>query len=189
MNHTLIVGDTLDFPTSVSGYPASAGYTLTYRLIPLVPGTPITILAGANGDDYRTQVEAVTTATWAAGQYSWFAEISKALDKFIVDSGVLTLKPNPRTITGYDGRSPARKALDAIDAGLATFGANAHIQEYTIANRHMRFSTQAELIAMRSQLKDEVWREEAAAKMAAGMPNPRNIHVRFGPRARTGFCR
>lgn len=188
MNRTLIVGDTLDFPTTVTGYPASARYSLTYRLVPRVAGTPITIMAGANGDDYRTQIEAVTSATWIPGDYTWFAEISKGDDKFIVNEGVVTLRADPRTAATYDGRSPARKALDAVNAILGSWGTYSHIQQYTIGSRSMTFATKADAIVMRDRLKDEVWREEAVAKMAAGMPNPRNIKVRFGPRARSGFC-
>lgn len=45
MQDVLIVGDTLDFVTSVPAYPASSGYTLKYRLIPRVSGTAITLTA------------------------------------------------------------------------------------------------------------------------------------------------
>ncbi len=179
MNRTLIVGDTLDFPTSIPDYPASSGYVLTYRLIPRTSGTPITIISGANGDDYRTQVEAVTTTDWADGEYSWFADVAKDGDVFTVDSGVVTLLPNPRTATAYDGRSPARKALDAVNAVLSTWGTNAHVQEYTIGNRSMRFATKAEAIQQRDMLKAEVWREEERDRTAAGQPSRRIISTRF----------
>jgi hypothetical protein len=180
MERTLFVGDTLDFPTAIPDFPATAGYTLTYRLVPRVSGTPITIISGtdSDGERYRTQVEAVTTATWTAGEYSWWATISKAGDEITVDKGVVTLLPDPRTVAAYDGRSPARAALDAVNAALSTHGSQAHVLEYTIGNRSMRFKDQADLLTMRAALAAEVWREDAAAKMAAGLPNPRQIRVR-----------
>jgi hypothetical protein len=190
MRYTLIVGDELDQTTEVPAYPASDGWTLYYRLIPRTSGTPILLTGSASGDSHRHQVASAVTATWAAGEYSCFAWVENVGGtKHTVDpetgapgdtSLVVTLRGNPRTMATYDGRSPARVALDAINTALATHGAQAHILEYTIGNRSMRFKDQADLLTMRSSLAAEVWREDAGAKMAAGLPNPRFIQVRLG---------
>jgi hypothetical protein len=179
----ITVGDTLDFGTVVPGFPASSsGYTLVFYLTPFLStsGTPITLTAIADGDSYRVAEPPSTTATWTAGGYSWESKLVKTGERIPVEKGTVTLKPDPSVVASYDGRSPARAALDAINAGLATLGTNAHIQSYTIGSRSVTFKTQGDLLAMRDKLKAEVWREEAAAKMAAGFPNPRQVRVRFG---------
>ena len=179
MRDTLIVGDSLDFTTSVPAYPASDGYTLTYRLIPRTSGTAITLVATTSGEDYRVTIAPDIAATWTAGEYTWSAWVEKTGERYSVDSGTVTLKVDPAIVSAYDGRSTARKALDAINLALETYGAQAHISEYTIGNRSMKFKDQADLLTMRASLAAEVWREEAAVKMAAGFPNPRQIRVRM----------
>lgn len=190
MKDSWFVGDAQDFTTTVTDYPASAGWTLHYRLVPRVSGTPIALVSSASGDDHRVFVSSTTAATWTAGEYSCFAWVENlAGERHTVDPDVrsetgatsllVRLLPDPRQVTAYDGRSPARKALDAINAGLETLGTNAHVQEYSIGNRMMKFSTRADLLVMRSQLASEVWREDNAAKMKAGLPNPRNVGVRL----------
>jgi hypothetical protein len=179
MQEILIVGDTLDFSTVVPGYLSTDGYTLIYRLVPRVSGTPITLTALADGDNYRVAESPVTTAAWTAGEYTWSAWVEKTGERYSVDSGTVTLKVDPAVVNAYDGRSPARKALDAINDALGTHGSQAHVLEYTIGNRSMRFKDQSDLLTMRASLAAEVWREEAAVKMAAGLPNPRQIRVRM----------
>jgi hypothetical protein len=181
---TLTVGDTLDFTTSVPGYPASSGYTLKYRVIPRTSGAAILLTATAVDDDYRVQYPPAVTATWAAGEYTWSAWIEKSGERYSVDSGIVTLKVDPAVVAAYDGRTPARAALDAANAALAGYGNEAfsHVSGYTIGNRSMQFREfrdQGDFLAFRSQLKAEVWREDAAVAMAAGLPNPRQIRVRF----------
>ena len=97
----LTAGDTLDFPVVVSGYKASDGWALKYRLAPRVSGTVIDLTAVASGDDYRVQVTAAATAVWAAGFYSWSAfrrKSRRALFRFTWNAG------NPRVIRGHAGR-------------------------------------------------------------------------------------
>lgn len=184
MKDTLVVGDTFDFTTTVPDYPASAGYTLYYRLVPRTVGTPILFTASASDDDYRVQIPPLTTADFAAGEYTWYGWIEKSGERYQVDSGTVTLQENPATVAAYDGRSPARAALDAINAALAAYGTTAfsNVKSYTIGNRSMefrQFTDQGDLLAYRSALAAEVWREDAAVKMAAGQPNPRQVRVRL----------
>ena len=102
-------GDTLDFTTTLVDYPASAGWVLTYRLVPRLSGTPISISGTASGDDHRSSATATTTAAWTAGEYSWAGYVDKAGEHYVVDSGTVTLLPNMATVASYDSRSPARQ--------------------------------------------------------------------------------
>jgi hypothetical protein len=184
----LVAGDTLDFTDVVADYPASDGWTLKYRLIPQFSTptqAPVELTATTyNVTDYRVQAAPGLTATWAPGMYSWARWVEKTGARQTLDplTPFLELVDDPSTTAqGYDPRSHARKVLAQIETALegwATSGS--HIAEYEIAGRRMKYADRADVIAMRSRYKAEVWREDAAAKMAQGLPNPRNVMVRFG---------
>lgn len=179
MRSELIAGDTLDFRTSVPSYPASAGWTLTYRMMPRSGGVAITFNAGADGDDYRVQVGASTTANWAPSEYSWSAYVAKAGERYTVEQGLATILANLGTATNFDGRSHARKVLDAINAVLEG-RASKDQQEYTIGDRSLKRTPIPDLLVLRDRYQMEVANEDAQAQIAAGSANPRMVRVRFG---------
>lgn len=164
MQTVLIAGDSLDFETSVPDYPATAGWTLSYRLIPRVSGTAITFSATANGADYRVQVAAATTAAWVAGEYSWAAFVTLGPDRFTVDSGTITIKPDPGVASASDLRSHARRALDAIEAVIEN-RATMDQQEYQIAGRMLKRMTVSDLLRFRDRYRAEVAAEDAARRL------------------------
>lgn len=169
MNITeLIVGDTLQFDTDVPDYPASDGYTLTYRLVPRVSGAAIEITASADGDTYEVNVAAATTAAWTAGEYSWHSYVTLSGARYTVGQGQITLKPNPATMSAQDTRSHARKMLAAIEA-LLEGRSGSDIQAYTIHNRSITKMTVPELVKWRSYYQQQVRSEDAAASLANGV--------------------
>jgi len=178
----LTAGDTLAFDTAGGDYPASAGWSLVYKLIPRTAGTVITITSSASGDDHAIQVAPAVTAAWPAGVYSWVCYATKSGERQTLQQGITTVLADPGVATTLDNRTPARKALDAADAALEAYGSKAYTQQYEIAGRSMRFHTPADFLAWRSKLQIEVQRELRAANLAAGRPDTNKIHVRV-PRA------
>jgi hypothetical protein len=162
MKSELIAGDTLQFTTSVPDYPASAGWTLTYRLVPRTSGSAISFDATADGDDYDIEVGASTTDDWTAGEYSWSAYVSKAGERHTVDQGTVKIQPNPGVVAAYDARSFARKALDAIEAVLEG-RASKDQEEYSIGGRSLKRTKLEDLHKMRARFKAEVDAEDRAA--------------------------
>jgi hypothetical protein len=180
MRDRIIAGDTLDFVTTLPDYPA-ATYTLKYRLIPRTSGTAIeiTCTAGTDPNDHRCGASATATALWTAGEYSWASWVEKAGERYQVDSGTVTLLPNPATATAYDGRSTAQKALDDAEAALATFQASGgKVKRYSIGGREMEFSEGGELLKQISYWSIQVKRERAKDAAAKGMADPRRIYLR-----------
>jgi hypothetical protein len=187
-----ICGDELDQTTNVPDYLPSDGWTLYYRLVPRVSGTAILLTGVATVDDKHRHLEtSAATANWTAGEYScfaWVAHTSGAMYTVDPETGargdtsiVVTLQADPRTVAAFDGRSHARKVLAQIETALEGWAASgSHVAEYEIAGRRMKYGDRADVLAMRSRYKAEVWREDAATAMAAGLPNPRNVMVRFG---------
>lgn len=161
---TIYSGDTLTWRREdlTANYPASAGWLLKYKLAS--SAAAIGIDAVADGDAFFISVPAATTATWAAGTYTWVGYVVKGAERFTISQGTITVKPNVASATaGLDLRSSARKALDAVNASLATYGAKAFLQEIEIADRRQRFTSAADFMAFRSKLIQEVAREEVQA--------------------------
>lgn len=175
----LIAGDTLDFTTSLDGYPASAGWQLKYAL----RGTAgaIDLTASASGDDYHVQASASTTSAWAPGVYRYVATVTLSGQRYTVAEGSLTVLPDlAQQVAGYDGRSLAEKALADAEAALANFRASGgRIKSYTIGARTMAFEDSAAILAVINFWKAKVLAEQTPNLLAAGLGNPRKLHVRF----------
>jgi hypothetical protein len=183
-------GDTLDFQVSVPDYPPSAGWTLVYRLTPRFTSpaqAPIEINASANADGtYQVQASPATTASWVAGAYGWTRWATKGGGAAVQtlassdDQGELQVLANPRTsAAGADSRSHAKKMLELIEAALEAFAPGSTVKSYAIGTRTLTKADMPELLVLRDRYRNEVANEDAAARIAAGAPNPRNIGVRF----------
>lgn len=201
---TLVSGDTLAqdiaAPTDAdgNGYLASAGWTLTYRLIPrLSTSSVIEVSATADGDDYTLAVAAVDTATWTAGYYSVSAYVTKAAETYTVEPAFdqVEILQNPRTaVAGHDARSQAEKALDDAMTALADAQVRAAsvgtggsavsgIVEYTIGERRFKYASAQEAVASMIAAVDfwekELARERRAEAIRRGMADPRKVYVRM----------
>ncbi len=169
-------GDTWRWTRSLADYPASAGWALSYTLINA--SAKITVNASASGDDHAVTVAAATTSGYAAGTYDWRARVSRAGEVYTVGEGRLTVR-NAFSAATFDARTHARKTLDAIEAVIEG-RASSSTAEYTIAGRSLKHIPMADLLALRDKYRAEVLREDAAAAVAAGLPDRRRVFVRFG---------
>ena len=171
-------GDTLAWNVALPDYPATL-WTLGYTIINAA--AKITVTATASGDEFAVSVPAATTATWAAGDYTWVATVSSGVDRYTVGRGEMTVTPDLAAQTsGFDARSTARKALDDLRAALASWLATkGAVQAYTIDGVQMSFATAADIQQRIALLEREVAREDAAARLAAGLDAGRRVLVRF----------
>lgn len=178
---TLRAGDTYSELIALPEHPATASWVLKARFTPRSGlSSPIDITASAEGADHRLAATAATSATWAAGAYAAAQWVEKAGEVFTVASGLLTILPNLRTAAaGLDTRSPARQALDAAEAALATYGATAYLQGLDIGDRSKKFHSPGEFIAFISQLRAQVAREDKADRLAQGLAPRNKLLVRF----------
>lgn len=178
----LIAGDTLDFLDVVPDYPASAGWTLKYRLVPrfTTPSqSPIMLTATTSGDDYRVQAAAGLTFDWVPGAYYWARWVEQGAIRQSCGDGELTVLTDPaQAVQGYDARGHAQKVVDAIEAVLEN-RASKDQEEYTIEGRSLKRTPIAELLVLRDRYRAELARDDAVERIAAGLPNPSQIGVRF----------
>ncbi|MGL4576372.1 MAG: hypothetical protein ACRCV9_16430 [Burkholderiaceae bacterium] len=179
MQNKLVAGDTLNFLTCTPGYSAADGWQLQFRLVPHgSSGAAITVGSIAEGESHRTQVPPITTAAWVAGLYSWSSWVERSGETYTVNSGTISIAPNPRTVpAGYDGRSQLRKALDDAKAALANY--NPTQRSYKIADREKVFNTAAEIIKYITYLEQQVAAEEAAKNGGSGPAVTRRILTRL----------
>lgn len=178
MQSNLTLGDTLNFTTTVTDYPASAGWTLKYRLVPRITGTPILLTGAADSVDpalHRIQASASVTAAWAAGDYSWFSWVDKALESYRIDQGSIELEADPRTSSApLDLRTDAQKALEQARAAFAAWNGTTLL--YHIGTRRMQFNTAGDILKVVNYWENVVRREQ---QCASGI-NDRKSHVRLG---------
>jgi hypothetical protein len=173
-------GDTIAWAKSLADYPASAGWVLGYTLIN--SAAKITITATASGDDHAVNVLAATSAAWAPATYTWHAAITKAAERYTLGTGQITVAPNLAAATTYDTRTSARKALEAVNLAMESYGAKAYLHSYEIAGRKQQFATPGDFLAFRSKLMAEVAREDNATRLAAGLAPKNQLQVRFNTR-------
>lgn len=162
----LTAGDTLNFATAVPGFSAAAGWVLHYRLVPRTgTATPVQLDATADGENHRVQASASTTAGWVAGEYTWASWVTKGAESYSVQSGQITVLPDPRTAAaGWDNRSLARKALDQAKAALAAWKPTQ--RRYKIGEREMEFSSPADIIKLITYWEQQVQAEDILAGRA-----------------------
>lgn len=179
MLERLVLGDTLNYATSVADYPASSGWVLKFRLVPRVSGSAIEITCTADGDLHRAQVSASTTAAWAAGTYSWLSWVEQGSEKYSVSNGQIQLIADPRSASApLDLRTDAQVALDQSKAAFAAWTPTT--RSYSIGGRSMEFNSPADILPVIRFWEGEVAKEANAAAMAKGMASGRRVFVRLG---------
>ena len=169
-------GDTVKFSKSLSDYPASAGWALSY--VAINSAGKFTATGVASGDAFEVTISATTTAAIAAGDYLFETYASKAGERFRVASGTVTVQPNITAAATYDGRSHARKTLDAIEAVIEG-RASTDQEEYTIGNRSLKRTAIADLIVLADKYRSMVKSEDNAEAVKLGRGAKNRILVRF----------
>jgi hypothetical protein len=176
---SVIAGDTLSWQKSLASYPASAGWTLHYRLINAE--THLDIPSSANGEAHLINIPAATSAAYAPGIYSWQSYVTNiGGERYTIQTGKIEINPDWTALSLLDTRSIARQILDALEAAWVSASAKrAFVWEYKIAGRQMKFATRVEWIAELDYWRREVAKEERAEKIAAGLDSGRKVYVRF----------
>lgn len=181
MQQELIAGTTLNFATSMPDYPASAGWTLKYYLRRRDAAGSIDLTAAAEGDEYRVQVSAATTAAWVPATYAWESRVELGAEKYPVDNGQIVVLPDIASSSGtFDSRSQAERAYEDARSAFADFNISGGVKKrYRIGDREVEYSDKAQIVQAIEFWALELKRERRARAIAAGLPDPRNTYVRF----------
>jgi hypothetical protein len=174
-------GDTLAWVEAAAGAVSSTdGWALNVYLRNAAAG--ITAVGADRGDGgWDLELTATTTGTMAAGEWQWQAVATKAAASTTLDAGRMQILPS-LAYTGtpgtFDGRSEAETELAEVRAAIRTLITKG-AQQYTIGSRSFTALNLGKLTERESQLRAIVAREKAAARVAAGLGDPRNVFVRF----------
>ncbi len=178
----ITIGETVDWEKEFDDYPADE-WEVKYYFRGAGAGFDIT--GTADGTSHQFQITATQSATMTAGRYDYQAIATKGSEKRLVDEGRTTAKASLAIITTsttYDGRSPAKKILDAIDALMAGKAALDQ-QKYLIATGVPGFTSQREaeridptqLLELRKYYARIVRKENGKGKQS------RIIYAQFDP--------
>lgn len=161
---SLSAGVTFERCVTLRDYPAPDWVLSAYLRGP----EDINITAAADGTGHKFDVAAATTAGWDAGVYSYSARVTKGAEVFELERSTLEILANLAAVTGvYDGRSEARKVLDAIEAVIAkraTRDQERYVIEGQNGRRELWRTPIADLLKLRDTYRAEVRAEEAAAR-------------------------
>ena len=168
-------GDTICWQRTLPDYPASDGWQLSYLLISAA--AHIVVPATAADDAHNITISAAASAAYPPGIYTWQASVARTGERYTVDKGAVTIKPNWATAGNADARSPAARALADLRAALLNWlSTSGQVQEYEIAGRRMRFATAFEIRERIRMAESEVRRE---ARELSGQSAARRVVVRY----------
>jgi hypothetical protein len=160
---------------------ASTGWALNVYFRKDAAGiTAVGAADGAGGWDL--ELTATVTGAMAAGVWDWQAVATKGAASTTLDAGRLTILASlayTGTPSSFDGRSEAEVELAEVRAAIRAIVVRGAAQ-YTIGSRSYSSLDLGRLTERESQLRAIVAREKAAARVSAGLGDPRNCFVRFG---------
>lgn len=173
-------GDTWAWAWSRADYPASAGWTLSWRV--LGAGVALNVTSAASGDRFVATASATATAALTVGarglSCTLIGWVSLAGERFEIYRAPVFVAPNPATASG-DVRGSAALALEAVDAMIAG-RASKDQQSYRIGDRELSRIPIGELLQLRDHLAMEARRESDALLLASGRPRATMIYTRMG---------
>jgi hypothetical protein len=179
----IIAGDSASWTitTENSDFYASNGFVLSYSLRGTAGSYNVT--SSADGDDHLIEIPAATSALWENGTYEYQAVVTKAAtsERYTIKTGEIKVVVDLASIplqggvdTRHDGRSYAKKILDAIDAtmlGKVTDDA----QTMQSAGTMIIYMSATQLMDARGQYEAIYNSEEDQKKIDKG-DYPNNVH-------------
>lgn len=175
---SIVAGDQAEWTRTLSDYPASDGWALSYTLVERKTGAGVSFDATGSGSEYTVTVPSATTAAWPAGYYVGQGYVTKAGERKTVWAGTIEIKPNLASGMAGDIRSHARKVVDSIEAVLEG-RATEQVLDFSIEGTTLRKTPVADLLTLRDRYLVEVRREEARERAAMGLASGKRILTQF----------
>lgn len=176
-------GDSVAWTRELPEYSAADGWALKYRLL-YPAGTAVDITSTGAGTLHTVNLTAANTAAYVAGSATLVAYVEKGsggtLERATLESTPITILPNLTTAATHDGRSANQIALANARTALASYMAKgqAHVAEYDIAGRRMKFRDSQQIVDLIRFYEREVSRETAAQALINGVAAGR-VQVRM----------
>lgn len=159
---------------------APAQYSLAYSLRGAVA---LDVQSVAADGGWQTTITPAQSVTLTAGTYYWAAYVEDANgNRFTVGNGQIIIQVDLTRQDGpYDGRTTAKKIIDAIDAEILARTSGGSTVEYSIAGRSLRKETLQSLQAIRAEWVAMYAKEVRAQRIAQGLGDPTARFAMFRP--------
>lgn len=175
----IVAGDTVTWKIKEDADRTAAdGWVLKYSFV--IKGKYVTVTCSDSGDGYHlAEISAADSKSYAAGEYSWQSYITKAAERYRVNTGRLKVLPNFETLTaGFDNRSHWQIVLTNVEAVLEN-RATRDQSSYTINGRQLSRTPVADLLMLYNTAKTNVANEEKAERLRKGLGTNGTVLVRF----------
>ena len=170
---TITPGDTITWRDFFTEY-KPPDYSLAWAIR---GATTLDLTAIAVGDEFETTITPTASSTLIASTYFYQAYARLGGGRITLGCGQITVLANLESqISSYDGSTTAQKMLAAVESAIAARLSGGAVDSYEIKGRRLDRTPLPDLVALRSQLKIEVQREQAAAGL---LPDARRLFIRF----------
>lgn len=170
---TIRAGDSVVWARELEDYSVADGWALKYRLL-YASGTAVAITSTGSGTTHTVNLTSADTDGFVAGDATLVGYVEKgagaSLERKTVFSAVIEILADLAAATTHDGRTDNQIALEAARAALKTHMQNgqAHVAEYDIGGRRMKFRDVEQITALIRYYEAEVKREQREAKGVRG---------------------
>lgn len=176
----VVVGDFLQWKRSdlVSDYPTDL-YSLSYVARINNSASEIAISTTGHTTHFLATALNAATSTYAVGDYSWQAEITRTSDgeRVTVDRGSFTVIAD-LDAENADTRSHAQIMVDKIES-LLSGKADSDVASYSIAGRSLTKMSFQDLVNARDYYRAEATKDAANLDAKYGRKGASTIRVRF----------
>lgn len=176
----IVVGDFLQWKRSdlVSDYPTDL-YSLSYVARINNSASEIAISTTGHTTHFLATALNAATSTYAVGDYSWQAEITRTSDgeRVTVDRGSFTVIAD-LDAENADTRSHAQIMVDKIES-LLSGKADSDVASYSIAGRSLTKMSFQDLVNARDYYRAEATKDAANLDAKYGRKGASTIRVRF----------
>ena len=171
----------MSWSVSLADYLSTDGWAVSYAFVKA--GTQKTVTATGQDDGAYLVAIGADQSGWPAGTYRWQQYATKGAERVTVEAGELIVDANFATQTsGFDGRSHAVRALEAIEATLERRASSDELS-FSIdtgnGSRAVGRMMPSQLLVLRDRYRAEVEDEKNKEKLDKGLGGPK-ILFRIG---------
>lgn len=173
----ITAGDAVAWRFSSDQFPATDGWEVSFALVNAAGRIMVT--AGADGAAHLVDLDAATTAAWAAGDYRWQSYATKGAERYTLDEGGISILPNfAAQSTGYDARHHLYKVRDALKAVVEERATEAQ-SSMSVGGRTISELSHSELMEAQRENARQIMIHERKERRKRGQATGSTIKVRF----------
>lgn len=176
-----VKGDTVKWRISETNYLPSDGWILTYEFASV--GDHKQVVGTDNGDEtHLITISTTVSKTFKNDYYAYVGYVELSGERYTTREGGLQVNPAlGQRISGFDGRSHARKTLDDIEKLIESrMSGQDDLISFSVANRSSTVMEMSDLVTLRSQYQEYVRQEDAQKQLDKGLASGNQVLARFG---------